>query len=62
MRTRVTVSVAEELVAWIDDKTREGTFRNRSHAVEWSLETMKKALEEWEKTRAPITITLRKVP
>ena len=46
MKHKLSITVDEELVVKIQDKLREGSFRNKSHIVEYSL---KKFLEGEER-------------
>ncbi len=43
MKLKISISVEEETLDKIDEKVKHGTFRNRSHAFEYSL---KKTLED----------------
>jgi len=37
VRAKMSVTIDEELVKWIDEQIRRRRFRNRSHALEWAL-------------------------
>lgn len=38
---RVTVTVDNELVQWIDGEVKNRRFRNRSHAIEYAIAKLK---------------------
>jgi len=42
VRAKVSVTIDEKIVEWMDDLIRRGLFRNRSHVVEEALKHMKK--------------------
>lgn len=42
VRVKVSVTVDEKIVQWMDDLIRLGLFRNRSHFVEEALKHMKR--------------------
>jgi Arc/MetJ-type ribon-helix-helix transcriptional regulator len=45
-RQRLTISISTEVIKWIDKEIQEGTYYNRSHAIERCLlEKMKKGSE-----------------
>lgn len=47
VRAKVTVTVDQDLMKWVDQLVEDKKFRNRSHAVEYALyELRKKGLEE----------------
>jgi metal-responsive CopG/Arc/MetJ family transcriptional regulator len=37
MKERITVTLEKELLAWVDFKTRERVFANRSHGFEFLI-------------------------
>lgn len=37
MKTKLSISVNDELVALIDEKLKEGLFRNKSHVIEYAI-------------------------
>jgi Arc/MetJ-type ribon-helix-helix transcriptional regulator len=42
---RVTVTVDNELVQWIDSEVKNRRFRNRSHAIEYAIAKLKEKKE-----------------
>jgi len=42
VRVKISVTVDEELVRWMEELINRGLFRNRSHAVEIALRRMKR--------------------
>ncbi|KXB02934.1 hypothetical protein AKJ45_03090 [candidate division MSBL1 archaeon SCGC-AAA261F19] len=38
VREKVSVTIEQELVEWIDERIETKRFRNRSHAIEWALD------------------------
>ena len=46
MKLPFPVSLEEELVEWIQKRSKEGRFRNRSHLVEEALNQFKKRFEQ----------------
>jgi len=47
VRAKISVTIDEELVKWVDEQIRRRRFRNRSHALEWALA---RVIEEERKT------------
>ena len=45
MKKPFPVSLDEELIKWIGEEVKKGTFRNKSHLVEKALQDFKKKLE-----------------
>jgi len=46
-RVRVFATIREDVEKWIQKEVEEGTFRNRSHAIEYALiQLMKKEKKE----------------
>jgi len=45
IRVRVTVTVDNELVQWIDAEVKTKRFRNRSHAIEYAIAKLKEKKE-----------------
>lgn len=41
LRVKVSVTVDQKLVQWMDDLVKRGIFRNRSHVVEMALKHIK---------------------
>ncbi len=37
MKTKLSISVDNEIIALIEEKLKEGLYRNKSHAVEYAL-------------------------
>jgi len=37
IRVKVTATVDQELIEWIDQEVKKKRFRNRSHAIEYAL-------------------------
>ena len=37
MKTKLSISVNNDIIALIEEKLKEGLFRNKSHAVEYAL-------------------------
>ncbi|MEM4263940.1 MAG: hypothetical protein QW666_03555 [Candidatus Woesearchaeota archaeon] len=37
MKTKLSISVDNEIIALIEEKLEQGVFRNKSHAVEYAL-------------------------
>lgn len=37
MKTKLSISINDEIIALIEEKLKEGLFRNKSHAVEYAL-------------------------
>lgn len=46
MKTKLSITVEEDVIDLLDEAVREGTFRNKSHAVEFSLNKILKGAEE----------------
>ena len=46
MKLPFPVSLEEELVDWIQQKSKKGRFRNRSHLVEEALNQFKKSFDQ----------------
>jgi len=42
VRVKISVTVDEELVRWMEELIKRGLFRNKSHAVEIALKRMKR--------------------
>jgi Arc/MetJ-type ribon-helix-helix transcriptional regulator len=42
VKTKVSVTIDQKLVEWIDKLIEKGLFRNRSHIIEEALKFMKK--------------------
>lgn len=42
VKIKVSVTVDQKLVEWIDELVEKGLFRNRSHIIEEALKFMKK--------------------
>jgi Arc/MetJ-type ribon-helix-helix transcriptional regulator len=40
-RLKVTATVDQELIEWIDEEVKKKRFRNRSHAIEYALAMLK---------------------
>jgi len=43
MRKKVSATIDEEIVDWVDEKVKEKIFRSRSHAIEFALSKLKEA-------------------
>ncbi len=43
MRKKVSATIDEELIDWVDEKVKDKIFRNRSHAIEFALSKLKEA-------------------
>lgn len=41
MKKRFSVSIDEELVNWIDERVKDKTFSNKSHGLEFCVQTVK---------------------
>lgn len=39
MKTKLSISMDEELVKEIEDNLKEGSFRNKSHIIEYALKS-----------------------
>ena len=37
-KIRISASISEELIDWINEKIKERKFANRSHALEYSIQ------------------------
>lgn len=46
VKKRVSVTVSSDLLKWVDQKVKDTTFANRSHAIEHSLTKLKEAEEK----------------
>ena len=46
MKERITITIDKELLKWLDEKTKEKIFANRSHGFEFLI---KRAIEEKKK-------------
>jgi len=44
VRAKVTVTVDQDLITWVDQLIEEKKYRNRSHAVEYALYELRKNL------------------
>jgi len=44
-KAKISISLETELIAWLDQQIRDNKFRNRSHAFESALSTLKKEIE-----------------
>ncbi len=42
MKQKISVTIDEETIKMIEETIKEGTFRNKSHAVEFSLNKLMK--------------------
>jgi len=49
MKTKLSITVDEENVRQIDKFVEDGTFRNKSHAIEFAIVELLKAVMEEEK-------------
>jgi len=43
MRRKVSATIDEEIIDWVDEKVKEKIFRSRSHAIEFALSKLKEA-------------------
>jgi metal-responsive CopG/Arc/MetJ family transcriptional regulator len=43
VKKRVAVTISNDLLKWVDEKVKETTFANRSHAIEHALTKLKEA-------------------
>ena len=43
VKLKVSVTVDEELMAWIDEKVKRGIYASRSHAIRFALLELMKA-------------------
>ena len=43
MRKKVSATIDEEIIDWVDEKVKEKIFRSRSHAIEFALSKLKEA-------------------
>ncbi len=46
MKQKLSITIDEETVEMIDEAVQKGTFRNKSHAIEFSLKRILKQEEE----------------
>lgn len=46
MKQKISVSIGEEILDILDEAVKEGSFRNRSHAFEYSLKKQLEAKNE----------------
>ena len=46
VKVKLTVSVAPELVHWIDEQVQQGHFADRSHAVQFSVIKVKELVDK----------------
>jgi Arc/MetJ-type ribon-helix-helix transcriptional regulator len=46
VKVKLTVSIAPELVHWIDDQVKQGHFADRSHAVQYSVIKVKELFDK----------------
>lgn len=42
VRAKVSATIEQGLVRWIDEQVERKRFRNRSHAIEWALDKIAK--------------------
>jgi len=45
VRVKVTATVDDELIEWLDQEVDSRRFRNRSHGIEYALAELKKQKE-----------------
>ena len=43
VKKRVAVTISNDLLKWVDQKVKDTTFANRSHAIEHALTKLKEA-------------------
>jgi Arc/MetJ-type ribon-helix-helix transcriptional regulator len=48
VKVKLTVTVAPEVIHWIDEQVAQGHFADRSHAVGYSLHKVKELIEKGE--------------
>ncbi len=48
VKVKLTVSIAPELVHWIDEQVEQGHFADRSHAVQFSIHKVKELIQKGE--------------
>jgi Arc/MetJ-type ribon-helix-helix transcriptional regulator len=46
MKQKISITIDEETIKMIEETIKEGTFRNKSHAVEFSLNKLMKERSE----------------
>ena len=46
VKKRIAITVSADLLKWVDQKVKDTTFANRSHAIEHSLTKLKEAEEK----------------
>ncbi len=46
VKKRIAITVSSDLLKWVDQKVKETTFANRSHAVEHALTKLREAEEK----------------
>lgn len=42
MKENISVSLEKDTIAWLDEETQSGTFRNRSHVIEFAIRELMK--------------------
>jgi Arc/MetJ-type ribon-helix-helix transcriptional regulator len=47
-KLKLTISLAPELIRWIDEQVKKGHFADRSHAVQFSVLKVKELVEKEE--------------
>ena len=47
-KVKLTVTVLPELVTWIDEQVKKGSFADRSHAVGYSLIKVRQLMKKGE--------------
>lgn len=42
MKENISVSLEKDTIAWLDEQSQSGTFRNRSHVIEYAIQELMK--------------------
>ena len=45
-KVKTSIALDEELIIWIDEMIKKKRFANRSHAIEYSIVTMRERIEK----------------
>lgn len=45
-KTKTSIALDEDLLRWIDQQIRTKRFANRTHAIEFALQTLKESSEQ----------------
>ena len=48
VKVKLTISIAPELIHWIDNQVKQGHFADRSHAIQYSVIKVKELVDKGE--------------